>query len=77
MAEEKSVVKTEQILEGQRNNLMIGEDTGLDDEAIAVFLFTPDMQNTGEHHHIEMNIEQSKKLHEWLGKFLEQRVIRT
>lgn len=36
-----------------------------------VFLFTPDMnRNTIEHHHIELNRAQTKRLHKWLGDFL-------
>lgn len=35
-----------------------------------VFLFTPDMRNTDNHQHIELNKTQAKKLHKWLTDYL-------
>jgi len=54
----------------RRDNLDISRDTGRDDEPIAVFLFTPDMADTSDHHHIPLSIEQCQALHTWLGRFL-------
>ena len=35
-----------------------------------VLLYTPDMENTDEHHHIPLTLKESKALHQWLGEFL-------
>lgn len=61
---------SETIVDKNSNNLQISEDTGLGDEPIAVFLYTPDISNTGEHFHPEMKVQEAKKLHDWLGRFL-------
>jgi len=36
----------------------------------AVFLFTPNPNNTDDHHHIEMDREQAQKLRDWLDAFI-------
>jgi hypothetical protein len=35
-----------------------------------VLLFTPDMDNTDYHYHIELNRTEAKKLKKWLDDFL-------
>ena len=35
-----------------------------------VFLFTPDMGNTDEHHHIVLTPAQTRKLGDWLDSYL-------
>lgn len=55
---------------GRRDNLDISRDTDMDGGPIAVFLFTPDMDDTSDHYHIELDLETCGKLHDWLGRFL-------
>lgn len=71
-------IPVERIRDTDRDNLMISEDTGEEEDPIAVLLFTPNMKDFTEkgglpHHHIEIDIEQCRKLHTWLGKFLESK----
>ncbi|MEQ1922356.1 MAG: hypothetical protein ABL952_07590 [Pyrinomonadaceae bacterium] len=42
---------------------------GWDDDGF-VFLFTPDMSDTSNHYHIEMNEEQALRLRDFLNKKL-------
>ncbi len=37
---------------------------------IPVFLFTPNMEDTNEHHHIMLNKKQAKVLRDWLNDYL-------
>lgn len=56
----------------QSHNLRISEDTGNEDEPIAVLLFTPTMSNTADHHHIELNRQEAEELQSWLRGWLEE-----
>lgn len=61
------------IRDTERDNLQISEDVAIDDGApIAVLLFTPDMADTSEHHHIELDREQAAALKQWLHEYLER-----
>lgn len=60
------------IRDTERDNLQISEDTDFDEKPIAVLLFTPDMDNTSEHHHIELDREQATALKQWLHEYLER-----
>lgn len=42
------------------------------DEIVAVALYTPDMENTNEHYHIEFSRDQARVLWDWLSDFLEE-----
>jgi len=53
----------------RRDHLRISEDTDFDDKRVAVLLYIPDMDEE-DHDHIELNEEQARKLHTWLGKYL-------
>jgi hypothetical protein len=53
-----------------RENLQISADTGADDEPIAVLLYTPDMTQLRDHHHIELTVAEAKETHVWVGAFL-------
>ena len=65
------------IVTGERDNLSVSMDSGTfrtkEGEVAAVFLYTPDMNNTKEHFHIELLKDEAQKLHEWLGKFLAEK----
>lgn len=60
------------ICDTQQNNLQISEDIDLDGKPIAVLLFTPDMTNTGNHHHIDIDRVRATALKQWLQEFLER-----
>lgn len=57
----------ESIRDTRRDNLYIGWD----EEDGFVFLFTPDMENTGNHYHIELSENQSIRLCLFLNRKLE------
>ena len=64
------------IIPDKRDNLSIswdvdGED--IDDKSIRipVLLFTPDMDNTGDHYHIPLDYEQAVKLKKWLNEYVD------
>lgn len=62
------------IKDTKTNNLQISEDTGRDsDDFTAVLLYTPNMNDTSEHFHIELGLEEVAKLYAWLGRFLQTR----
>jgi len=58
------------IRDDRRDNLQLSEDTGDEDAPIAVLLFTPDMEQLMEHHHIEVSVERARATYDWLGTFL-------
>lgn len=59
------------IKQGKFNNLFISEDYDVDEKKrYPVFLFTPDMSNTGVHYHIELTKPETNKLFEWLKSYL-------
>ncbi len=60
------------IREPDTDNLIISEDTNLDDEPIAVLLYTPHLGNKNNHYHIELNREQAIQLKSWLDGFIEE-----
>ena len=64
------------IKDGQHHNLCVSRDTGAKNEAVAVLLYTPDMQpkENGyvDHEHIELSVAQAKVLAEWLTKFVRE-----
>jgi hypothetical protein len=57
-------------------NLSIGWEYENDPEDLSqrfpVLLFTPDMENTINHHHISFTLGEARILHEWLGKYLSE-----
>lgn len=61
-----------EIREDKRDRLSISRDTGWEGERIAVLLHIPDVDHH-DHSHIELNDKQVKILHEWLGKYLEDK----
>ena len=63
------------IIDEDMDNLGISFDEGWrGKEMNAVFLFTPDMNDTREHYHIFLNRDRVKLLHDWLGQFLAEGV---
>lgn len=59
------------------DNLSISVDTcqeaeGGPIETIAVLLYTPSMDNTNEHFHIPLTVDQAKVMAEWLDKFVKE-----
>lgn len=56
----------ESIRDTERDNLYIGWD----DEDGFVMLFTPDMDNTGNHYHVELSEDQAMQLALFLNKKL-------
>ena len=56
------------------NNLEIcwDRETMDSEEKHPVFLFTPDMNKTGDHHHIELTKAQATELKNWLDAYLEE-----
>lgn len=65
-----------QIKSKRRDNLRIGWDCEDDPKDIKqrfpVFLFTPDMENTNDHHHIVLDKKQAKILRDWLDAYLKE-----
>lgn len=57
------------------NNLQISWDFDVLDDyeksKYPVFLFTPDMENTQKHYHIELSRKEAKQLRNWLNDYLE------
>ena len=62
--------------DGRRDNLSINWDyeDNADDKAqrFPVLFFTPDMENTREHYHIQLDRDKAKVLRDWLTEFLEE-----
>lgn len=69
------------IRKGRRDNLSISWDNFVNaaknfalpkfkKNRIPVFLYTPDMENTREHFHIELNKRQARVLRDWLNDYL-------
>ena len=62
------------IRKGKIDNLSIGWDCDgeMEDpkQRYPVFLFTPDMGNTNEHYHIQLDKKQAKLLAKWLQDYL-------
>ena len=71
MSERITACLKQEINSGRYMNLSVSEDR-LEEERLAVLLFTPDMQDTIKHWHIALNEEKAKKLHAWLSEFLGQ-----
>ena len=65
------------IINQDRDNLSVSFDSGTrrikEDEVGVVFLYTPDMSNTEEHYHIELNRQEATLLKEWLESFLNEK----
>lgn len=65
-----------QIVDGDIGNLSVSYDEGgfrIEDDETGVFLlYTPHMDDKIEHYHIELNVSEAEKLHEWLGQFLNE-----
>lgn len=65
------------ICNGRIDNLSINWDFDYHEESIRerypVFLFTPDMEDTREHYHIKLDLEQARKLHKWFGEFIKEK----
>lgn len=56
---------------GKLNALSISRDFNFNPEkTYPVLLFTPHMDNTDEHFHIELNRAQALKLRDWLTQWL-------
>jgi hypothetical protein len=69
----------ESIIESDFDNLSISWDyvvTDTPDMGFPVLLFTPNMNNTDEHYHIELRTQEALKLRNWLNKFLELKGIK-
>lgn len=69
------------IRKDRRDNLSIGWDNFVNSaktfdlpknakNRIPVFLFTPDMEDTNNHHHIMLNKKQAEILRDWLNAYL-------
>lgn len=62
------------IRNGRRDALSISRDTDLDENdnevPTAVFLYTPDMEDTNVHYHIELSVARAAQLADWLNKFV-------
>lgn len=58
------------------DNFSIGWDNMVDKNVenlrnrIPVFLFTPNMDDTNDHHHIMLTRHQARKLRDWLDDYL-------
>jgi hypothetical protein len=65
------------IIDQNRDNLSVSFDSGTrrfkENEVGAVLLYTPDMSNTSEHYHIELNRQEATLLKEWLEAFLNEK----
>lgn len=55
---------------GRIDNLDVSEDVDLDGRPIAVLLYTPDMRDTDEHHHVDLDDAQVRALRDWLGAYI-------
>lgn len=79
-SELKEKYKVTEIVPDNRDNLSISMDYDDDwdevQQRFAVMLFTPDMNDTTEHWHIQLDDNQAKKLHSWLGDFLNMKGIK-
>jgi hypothetical protein len=64
------------IIDARRDNLSVSFDKGTrriaDNDVGVVFLYTPDMQNTNTHYHIDLTKEEAIKLKNWLDSFLNE-----
>lgn len=59
------------VRDDRQDNLQLNEDTGRhSEEPVAVFLFTPDMDNLTDHYHIELDVAQARRTYDWMGEFL-------
>jgi hypothetical protein len=68
-------MKPVKICNTRYNNLTASMDnTAFDNtgEWIAVLLFTPDMAETHDHHHIELGKDEARRLRDFLNTFLEK-----
>lgn len=65
------------IISSKRKNLDISWDCEEDPkdkkQRKPVFLFTPDMDNTINHFHIELDKKQAVKLRDWLNDYLKDK----
>lgn len=68
-------IESLKIREGRRHSLYISHDTGSEDEAICVFLFTPDLENKEDHSHIVLNQDRAVLLRDWLNGWIEEHVV--
>lgn len=55
------------------DNLSVSWDNDHTDKTgkYPVFLYTPRMNNTDDHHHVTLTREEAQTLHKWLGQYLE------
>ncbi len=60
------------IRDSQRDNLHISWD----EEDEFVFLFTPDMENTNNHYHVELTEDQATRLSSFLNKKLDELAVK-
>lgn len=68
--DESKFLEPETLRSDKRDNLVISEDVDFDETPQAVLLYTPDMDDTSDHSHIELDINQAEKMYAWLGRFL-------
>lgn len=65
-----------QIRNDKHDNLSISRDTDVDEDdkefPVAVFLYTPDMDNTVNHEHITMTVTEAEVLRDWLDQFIKE-----
>jgi len=69
MSDKKKFAMTEVIRAENHDHLSISHDDH-GEGPIAVFLYTPDMNNKMNHFHIELNPDQAEVLREWLDRWL-------
>ena len=62
---DKKIMK-QSIKETVLDNLSISVDTGYDENPIAVLLYTPDMNKSENHFHIQLDLKEAKTLSSWL-----------
>lgn len=57
------------IKDTKHNNLTISIDN-MGDGKIPVLLFTPSMNDTQNHYHIELTLKEAKILRDWVNKYV-------
>lgn len=59
---------------GDRDNLVLHWDYDTNPKNhYPVLFYTPDMNNTDTHYHIQLNLIQAKKMHKWLSAFIKNK----
>ena len=64
-------LKSAQIIDSRFNNFLISENYNhKPTNTYLSILYTPNMIDTGNHYHIDLDLKQVKKLHKFLGEFV-------